>query len=522
MTTDVLAPLAIVEAPHYVHNPGGSTPLSGELAFSTSTPAVASIVISDGDREWTVPAPGPATSEHRIAILGMRPGRDHQIHIAAVGLDGSTADWQTALTVSTPELPADLPALVTRIAKPERMEPGVSIFGIRKSAQQGDAKSYGYIVAVDEVGEVVWLRHCGHTVGDIKRLANGNILYLTFDNRAIEIDMLGRVQTQWAATRRWPDAHAGEDFVPVDTDAFHHEILELPNGNLVTLGISVKSLDRYPTSETDPAAPKETADVVGDEVVEFTRDGTVVGRWSLFDLLDPYRIGHMSLSGYWAAKGLPGSKDWTHANAADYDPSDDSFIVSVRHLDAVIKFSRATGELAWILGNHAGWNAPEKEHLLAPKGEFEWQYHQHNTNLTERGTVLMFDNGNFRVPAFETPVAPPDSYSRAVEFEVDEQGRSVRQLWEFKGEYAAYISGVRQLPETGNMFINFGGILTDEQGSPSQFPPTDMARVRMVEVTYDADAEIVFELTIDERGDNKGWDVYRAERFAGLYPPSPG
>ncbi len=87
-------------------------------------------------------------------------------------------------------------------------------------------------MAVDASGKVVWLYDARENLGDFRQLANGNVIYLAFDNRAVEIDLLGNVVAQWYAARRWPEAHAGTSAIPVDTDTFHHEIYEMPNGNL--------------------------------------------------------------------------------------------------------------------------------------------------------------------------------------------------------------------------------------------------------------------------------------------------
>ncbi len=74
------------------------------------------------------------------------------------------------------------------------------------------------------------------------------------------------------------------------------------------------------------------------------------------------------------------------------------------------------------------------------------------------------------------------------------------------------------MPETGNVLINFGGLMANEAGDPAEVGPDKIGWVRMVEVTHDPDPRIVFELFIDERSDDRGWDVYRAERLPGLYP----
>ena len=63
------------------------------------------------------------------------------------------------------------------------------------------------------------------------------------------------------------------------------------------------------------------------KIVEFTRDGNIVHRWDLFDILDPFRLGYDSLGGYWRKKGFAESADWSHANAIDYLADDDSFTI---------------------------------------------------------------------------------------------------------------------------------------------------------------------------------------------------
>ena len=114
--------------------------------------------------------------------------------------------------------------------------------------------------------------------------------------------MTGHVVAQWYAAARWPEAHADSGAIPVEAEAFHHEIFELPDGNFLTLSVESRNLEDFPSSETDPSAPGESAEVVGDVVVEFSRSGDVVETWRLLDILDPYRIGYGSLGEYWSKK----------------------------------------------------------------------------------------------------------------------------------------------------------------------------------------------------------------------------
>ena len=94
-------------------------------------------------------------------------------------------------------------------------------------------------------------------------------------------------------------------------------------------------------------------------MVEFTADGTVVREHDFFDIIDPYRIGYGLDAPFWTkAEVVPGGCDWTHANGLIHDPSDDSFIVTIRHQDCAIKIDRQTGALKWILGTPDGWREP--------------------------------------------------------------------------------------------------------------------------------------------------------------------
>ncbi|MCH7486716.1 MAG: aryl-sulfate sulfotransferase [Proteobacteria bacterium] len=507
------------ERPHFQLDPNGRTPLSGLLTFATNVETVPRITIFDGERRWNIrDFDGQAASSHEQVVLGLRPGRNHTMEIAVRDATGTEFPWDEPITFTAPPLPDDLPELTFAGSDPDRMEPGATVFCVRKSARFGP-RDYGYLVAVDSSGEVVWLYDARENLGDFRQLANGNVIYLAFDNRALEIDLLGNVVAQWYAARRWPEAHAGTSAIPVDTDTFHHEIYEMPNGNLLTLSTEVREFPDYPTSETDPDAPVETTKVVGDVVVEFSRDGSIAHAWSIFDVCDAYRICYLSLCDYWVKKGLPDTRDWSHGNAVVYDENDDSFVVSLRHQDAVIKIDRSTGGLVWILGTPDGWRAPWSERLLTPRNDFQWPYHQHNCEIAANGNVFLFDNGNFRARPFEPKLPAPENYSRVVEFAVDGDKRTVSQAWSFGGPgpgalYSTFISSAARLPETGNVLVNFGGLTADEDGRPTDDVATGYGWVRIVEVTHDPDPEVLFELFIDERAKRKGWDVYRVRRFS--------
>lgn len=48
-------------------------------------------------------------------------------------------------------------------------------------------------------------------------------------------------------------------------------------------------------------------------------------------------------------------RNWAHVNSVDYDPSDDSIIISSHHQSAVVKIG-CDKKIKWILGAYKGWN----------------------------------------------------------------------------------------------------------------------------------------------------------------------
>jgi hypothetical protein len=381
-------------------------------------------------------------------------------------------------------------------------------------------------VALDAAGEVVWYYKPEAAITDMHRLANGNLVYLYGNFDASEIDMFGNVAARWHAGTLSPNGPSGA--VSVATDTFHHELYEMPSGNFLTLSSEVRDYAAYPSSETNANALPASAHVVGDIVVEFQRDGTIVGKWPLLDLLDPYRIGYGSLTPFWNttySAVVGGTKDWSHSNAVIYDDKDDAIIVSVRHQDALVKISRQSGKIVWILGTHDGWGGPWQEALLTPDASVQWQYHEHAPMLTAARTLLMYDNGDYRARPFATQVPATQNASRAVEFAVDDALKTVKQVWSYGGVgssdvfYSPFICDADEMPATKNVLITDGGRTADPvTGLPSDDAAGARKFVRILEVTREMPGQKVFEATISDP--TVSFTAYRGEKLSSLYPPA--
>ena len=506
--------------------PSEVVPLAAQVTFTTSRPTTVGLALDDGERTWVVDTGQPAGTNHVVPILGMRPDRTHRVHLIVTDEHGRSST-STAFDVTTDPLPDDFPPIDVRVSNPDRMEPGVTLLEPTYRSEDESERDYHLLVAVDAAGDVVWYYKAAHPVSDARRLQNGNLLYRT--GRAgplFEIDMLGHTVSEWH-TNRTPADQVGSESIHVGTETLHHETFETRSGHILAISTELRTYDDYPTSDTDPDAPTATSEVLGDVLVEFNRQGDVVREVALLDLVDPYRIGYDSLGwgGAWGRlfpeEATHPRRDWAHANGVVMDDSERYAIVSMRQQDAVAKIDWDTGTLVWILGNHDDWGPEWQKYLLQPTGDVLWPYHQHAPMLTPHGTILLFDNGNYRARPFDDSTPPAESFSRAVEYRVDEDNMEVAEVWSYGGPgdepyFARFLGDADWMPETGNVLITYGGLVSDAAGAPI-VEGGGHNWVRIVEVTHDTPADKVFELFIDDERP-AGWSVFRAERLPSLYP----
>ena len=252
-------------------------------------------------------------------------------------------------------------------------------------------------------------------------------------------------------------------------------------------------------------------------MVEFTADGTVVREHDFFGIVDPHRIGYGHDAPFWTkAEVVPGGADWTHANGLIHDPSDDSFIVTIRHQDCAIKIGRQTGALKWILGTPDGWREPWASKLLRPVGKPDWflaSARPEHSGRRQPDAVRQWRKR--RVPA-DAQAGSRHAGQPALAYRIDERAMTCEPVGSFEGPYSMYISGAYELPQTGNVFITFGGItLTRPEGARTDLPPAGYGSAEVFEVTRADPPEVVFHAELNDRDGDKnsgtGWAIFRAE-----------
>ncbi len=516
----------LVGQPTIRPNPVERVPLVAIVDFETPVEVKAVLEISDGDRSWQQPC-RTLGRQHHIPVLGMRPNRQYSIRVRLSSLDGTKTDTSHELQFTTDPLPDSFPPLQTTLSNPAEMEPGITLFAVNLWQESVSMLDYGYIIALDELGEVVWYCKTDDRIADMRVLSNGHLLYQHGSYRyAYEIDLLGRDIRSWYGSNLTQSPN--DEAIAVAVDTMHHDLLELPNGHFMTLSTEIEKFDEYPTSEFDPDAPWEPAHVVCDQIVEFDPEtGEIIDQLHLVELLDRKRFGYMALGGFWKDKyndriGAV-TRDWCHANALIYLPDERAVIVSFRHLDCLMKIDWETKKIRWILGDPDGWGEAWHKYLLQPQGNLQWSYHHHAPQITPRGTIMLYDNGNFRARPFDEVTVATENSSRVVEYRVDEANMTVEQVYAFQGYgterfYSPFYCEADWLPQTQNILVTDGGHIELEDGTPSDEVPSERQWARIFEVVREQPPRKVFEvLCASELGSRYGWSIYRANRRPNLY-----
>jgi len=495
--------LTILSAPAFVQV--SNAPLAGVLQLSTDEPSRVSVTVNDGSSVWTRRFFDYSTA-HSVPLFGFKPARTNQLTVTVYDRQWNQTTATQSLAFITSPLPTNFPSFTLLHGEPSRMEPGYTLFMLQI---HGGVLWYGIIV--DNSGQVVWYSVVPSTL-DIRQLGNGD-LFMPWTTNFVELNLLGQTVKSW--------------LVPTNMPINEHEGLPTSHGTILYLTDAIETVNNYPTSMTISNAPVANAAIVYQKVVEISAtNSAVLNTWSPITQLDPKRISYLIVK-------ITGGWDSEHANTILEDPSDNSLIVSLRHQNAVVKISRSTGQLRWILGPTNNWGTAWQRYLLKPVGTpFVWSYGQHSPVITPQGTLLMYDNGNYRASPFATSVPNSTNYSRAVEYSINTTNMTVSQVWDYGRTNVAqriftdHEGNAEPEPQTGNVLINFANVEYVNGVAPSPYG-SSATMVRLTEVTHEAVPQIVFDLAINLFTNTysayKDLSVYRCHRISDLYghPAAP-
>ncbi|MFC3038687.1 aryl-sulfate sulfotransferase [Virgibacillus xinjiangensis] len=476
--------------PLVAEDPYGWSPLTALVLFETDRQSKVTVEVEGKDEHTGVKHTfDEFTKKHQVPVYGLYAGTDNKVTITITDKKGNKESNE--LTITTDPLPESIQEVEVKTANPEKMKDGLTFTS--------------NMFAFDVNGDVRWYINSAdyqeapiEEQSSMTRLENGNFLVQTDQLQApvyyktglLEMDLMGKVYKIY------------------NVNGQHHDAVELPNGNILTL------------------AEKEHAKTVEDYAIEIHRNsGKIVNEYELGEIvqmeggISNEQYIHETIEGF--RELMPDAseeeikqqaiafnkKDYLHVNSIFYVEEDNSIIFSSRHQDAVVKFDKATGEVIWVLSDpdRGEWPEELQDKLLTPVGEdFQWQYGQHAVSQLDNGNILLYDNGNGRTEDVN------DNYSRAVEYKIDKENRTVEQVWSYGEErgsedFTPFISDADHLG--GNSYLmTFGGHITNDDGEVignlfSQTLPENYVEGTVVEVVDD---EVVLEADL-------GY-TYRTER----------
>ncbi len=474
-----------------VQNPYNRAPQSAVARFETFDPCKVTVTVNgDVPIEYEV---SRYMKEHETPVVGLYHNAVNEVELIITDENGVYAKKNFEITIG--HIDDKLPEVEIN-TEAGNVEDGL-IFCDLHLANYGVFSSN--LIAVDNLGKIRWhlnLEEYGEISWPLQRFSNGN-LFLANGNGIFEFNMVGKQVNHWN----------------LGGYRAHHDMIEMPNGNFLI------AVQKYGSTVTSGAGEVESTD---DYIIEFNPgSGSIVDEWDIRQILDVDRYDLVE-----------NHEDWFHMNAVWYSESDDCLIVSGRN-QAVIKIDR-NNNLKWILAPHLGWGQAgpngqgfnTADYLLtavdaggtpydadvqngtAISSDFDWCWGQHAPLILDNGNYLIFDNGYNRQYGAAAP------YSRAVEYSINEQNKTVKQVWDWGQQrgaefFSVIISDVDVLPETGNRLITSGFI----QGAAG-------SEAKVVELSHPMSSE-EFEMTLHFKNINSsgafGWGeidiLYRAERM---------
>lgn len=452
-------------------NPSGYAPLSAILSMETSQPVsvVATLLGRRGAASNVIRHSSGSATRIDMDIFGLYEDHENLLEINLLDDSGNSLETQT-LSIQTAPLIAEMPQItIDTPSDASELELNfVNYFGFTDQFRPQRAFIF------DQFGDIRWyLDFSSHPTlnqlfydNGMTVLQNGNLLFGDGSTGSIyEIDLFGRIENSWS----------------LQGNGFHHHVIEKPDGNLLV---------------TINDASKGT---VEDVIVEIDRSsGQFVTTWDLNNSLDNSRRA-------WPTDLADLNVDWFHANFIEYNPDDDDIIVSGR-TQGIVKLNR-DNEVSYILAPHREWNTSGNgtdlgQFLLTPLDandepitdpdvlegvinhpDFEWSWYQHSPILMPNGNLMVFDNGDNRNYVNAGP------YSRAVEYEINEENKTIKQVWSYgkeRGEdaYARIVSKVSYVASNNSVLFTPGSSVQD--GLPAG---------KVIEVDYTT-RNVIFEATI--------------------------
>jgi hypothetical protein len=269
----------------------------------------------------------------------------------------------------------------------------------------------------------------------------------------------------------------------------HHDVVKLPNGNILAVVWENVSKDDAISQGRDPERVAANGNFWYDGIVEVDPyRADIVWEWSIrHHLVQDFAAGkvnygvvaeHPELLDINAIKpNMDGSvsDDWTHVNAIDYNAELDQIAISSNYMSEIwiIDHSTTPQESAGHSGGRSGrggdflyrWGNPQR--YDRGTAAVRTLFNQHDVQwiregLPGAGNLLIFNNGDSKERPYSTVVelVAPMSADGAYQLQAGKTFGPTTLAWEYNPEpperfFSFFISGAQRLPN-GNTLVDQG------------------------------------------------------------------
>ena len=132
------------------------------------------------------------------------------------------------------------------------------------------------------------------------------------------------------------------------------------------------------------------------------------------------------------------------SSAINWNPTDDTVIMSFPDENTVAQINRQTGALVATYGDRTG------SYAFSPA---TWSFEfQHFPNITPAGTLLVSSH----LPAFPEGSTAGANHHAFTEFTIDRAGQRLVEKWTYTGAYWPLSRGMAVRLDNGNTLVNYG------------------------------------------------------------------
>ena len=345
------------------------------VSWKTEAATTGYVEFGDGTEDVRLTPSTTSGTSHSVNLLGLWADTEFRFRVVSIGEDGT--EWVSdEQAVTTGSLPPEIPTMSFTGEPTWEGFIFAPIQGINYLA-----------AALDRQGRVVWYKVLDsdtHHVMRAQMLDDGSAVAICMAGQ----DSQGNKEDGYVLLVSMDGATVQE----IATPYIDHDMALKPDGTIV--GIVLQDRKGY--------------NQVADSIQEISHTGEMSQVFTAWDHMD------------WLSPSSLEGGNWTHANALDYDPSEDVYYMAMKQLHTMIKVDRETGEVGWAIGGEGNM--------------FEWAEGteplsmHHQFHAYEDNRLVVFENGE-----------PSRGYSKAREFELDTENMIATEVWSYVREPSVYV-----------------------------------------------------------------------------------